>query len=156
MSNSLWHHGLQQICHEVIGLDAMILVVWMLSFKPAFSLSSFTFIKKLFSFSLLFAIRVVCISAYLRWLIFLSAILIPACASSSLAFHLMYSAYKLNTQGDYIQWRTPFPIRNQYVVPCLFLLLLVLHTGFAGGKVVWYSHLFKNIPQFVVIHSQRF
>ena len=40
------------ICHEEVGLDAMILVFWMLSFKPAFSLSSFTFIKKLFSSSL--------------------------------------------------------------------------------------------------------
>ena len=28
-------------CHEVMGLDAMILVFWMLSFKPTFSLSSF-------------------------------------------------------------------------------------------------------------------
>ena len=37
------------ICHEVIGLDAMILIFWMLSFKPTFSLSSFTFIKRLFS-----------------------------------------------------------------------------------------------------------
>ena len=35
------------ICHEVMGLDAMILVSWMLSFKPSFSLSSFTFIKRL-------------------------------------------------------------------------------------------------------------
>ena len=45
------------ICHEVMGLDAMILVFWMLSFKPTFSLSSFTFIKRLFSFSSLSAIR---------------------------------------------------------------------------------------------------
>ena len=30
------------ICHEVMGLDAMILLFWMLSFKPAFSLCSFT------------------------------------------------------------------------------------------------------------------
>ena len=37
------------ICHEVMKLDVMILVFWMLSFKPAFSLSSFTFMKKLFS-----------------------------------------------------------------------------------------------------------
>jgi len=37
-------------CHEVMGPDAMILVFWMLSFKPTFSLSSFTFIKRLFSF----------------------------------------------------------------------------------------------------------
>ena len=34
------------ICHEVMGLDAMILVFWMLSFKPNISLSSFTFIRK--------------------------------------------------------------------------------------------------------------
>ena len=39
------------ICHEVMGLDAMILVFWMLSFKPIFSLSSFTFIKRLQSCS---------------------------------------------------------------------------------------------------------
>ena len=37
------------IYHEVMGLDAMILVFWMLNFKPIFSLSSFTFIKKLFA-----------------------------------------------------------------------------------------------------------
>ena len=36
------------ICHEVMGLDAMIFVFRMLSFKPAFSLSSFTLIKRLF------------------------------------------------------------------------------------------------------------
>ena len=35
------------ICHEVMGPDAMILVFCMLSFKPTFSLSSFTFIKRL-------------------------------------------------------------------------------------------------------------
>ena len=81
----------QSICHEVMGPAAMILVFWMLSFKPAFSLSSFTFIKKLFSSSSLSAIRVVS-SAYLKLLIFLLAILIPACASSSLAFCMMYSA----------------------------------------------------------------
>ena len=67
------------ICHEVIGPNAMILVFWMLSFKPTFSLSSFTFIKRLFSSSSLSAIRVVS-SAYPRLLIIL-AILIPACAS---------------------------------------------------------------------------
>ena len=39
------------ISHEVMGPDAMILVFWMLSFKPPFSLSSFTFIKRLFSSS---------------------------------------------------------------------------------------------------------
>ena len=47
------------ICHEVMGPDAMILVFWMLNFQPAFTLSSLTFIKRLFSSSSLSAIRVV-------------------------------------------------------------------------------------------------
>ena len=70
------------VCHEVRELDAMILVFLILNFKLAFSLSSFNFIKRPFSFSLLSAIRVVS-SAYLKLLIFVPAILIPACASSS-------------------------------------------------------------------------
>ena len=41
------------ICYEVMGQDAMILVFWMLSFKPTFSRTSFTFIKRVFSSSLL-------------------------------------------------------------------------------------------------------
>ena len=85
------------IFHEVMGPDAMILLFWMLSFKPTFSLFFFTFIKRLFSPSSLSAIRVVS-SACLRLLIFLPAILLPACASSSPAFLMMYSAYKLNSR----------------------------------------------------------
>ena len=73
------------ICHEVMGPDAVILVFWMLSFKPTFSLSSFTCTKRLFRSSSLSAIRVVS-SEYLRLLIFLPAILIPPCASSSQHF----------------------------------------------------------------------
>ena len=62
-------------------------------------------------------IRVVS-SAYLKLFIFPPAILIPACASSSPAFLMMYSAYKLNKEGNNIQpWHTPFPIWNQSVVP---------------------------------------
>ena len=100
-----------------MGPDAMILVFWMLSFKLTFSLYSFTFIGRLFSPFLLSTIRVVS-SGYPRLLIFLLAILIPGCASSSLAFQMMYSAYKLNKQGDNIQpWHTPFLIWNQSVVP---------------------------------------
>ena len=91
------------ICHELMGPGAMIFVFWKLSYKPVCSLSSFTFIKSLFSSSLLSAIRVVS-SACLRLFIFLLAILIPACDSSSPAFCMMHSAaYKLNKQGDNIQ-----------------------------------------------------
>ena len=81
------------ICHEVMGLDAMILVFLILSYKLAFSLSSFTLIKRLFSSSLLSAVRMVS-SAYLRLLIFLPAILILAWDSSSPEFCMMYYVYK--------------------------------------------------------------
>ena len=94
------------ICHEMMGPDAMILVFWMLSSLLVFPLYSFTFIKRLFSSSSLSAIRVVSF-LYLRFLIFLPAILIQACYSSSPAFHMIYSAYKLNKQGYNIQsWCT--------------------------------------------------
>ena len=79
------------IHHEVMGPDALIFIFSILSFKPTFSLFSFIFIKRLFSSSSLSAIRVVP-STYLRLLIFLPAILIPACALNSQAFRMMYSA----------------------------------------------------------------
>ena len=81
------------------GLDAMILLFWMLSFKPTFSFSSFISIKRLFSSSLLSAKRVES-SVYLRLLIFLWEILIPAWASSSPAFQMVHYAFNLNKQGD--------------------------------------------------------
>ena len=81
------------------GPDAMILILWIF-LKLTFSVSSFTFIKRLFSSSLLPATRVVS-SAYLR-LVFLPTILIPSYESSNLAFCMMYSAYKLNKQGNTI------------------------------------------------------
>ena len=45
------------ICQDVMGPNAMMLVFWMLSFKSAFSLFSFTLIKCLFSSSSLSAIQ---------------------------------------------------------------------------------------------------
>ena len=87
----LWSYGTG--CHD--------LHFWMLSFKTAFSLSSFTFIKMLFSFSSLSAIRVVS-SVYLKLFIFPPVVLIPACASSSPAFLRMHPVYKLNEQAGSI------------------------------------------------------
>ena len=141
-----------------MGLDAMILGFWMLSLKPIFSCSSFTFIKRLFSSSL-FAIRAIS-SAYLRLLIFLPAILISACASSRPTFHMIQSACKLNKQGDNIQpWCTLFLIWNRKVCcsvssyNCCFLTCIQISQE--AGQVVWYSLPFKNFPQFVVIHTVK-
>ena len=84
-------------------------------------------------------------------------ILIPACDSSSPAFCMMYSAYKLNKQGDDIQpWHTPFPILYQSVGSiscsnCCFLTCIQLSQE--AGDIMWHSHILKNFPQFVVIHT---
>ena len=135
------------LCGRGRGWDDLWEWHWMLSFKPTFSLSSFTFIKRLFSSSWLSAKRVVS-SAYLRLLIFLPAILIPACASYNLAFCMMYSAYKLNKQGDNIQpwwW-------NQSVVLCPVLTVASWPAyRFLRRQVRWSGiPLFKNFLQFVV------
>ena len=122
VSNSFWPHGLQHArlpgpsptprscsnscplswwCHPTISSLSLP--------SPAFNLTQ---LQGLFQ----------CV--YLRLLIFLPAILIPACASSSPACLMMCSAYKLNKQGDNIQpWHTPFPIWNQSVVPCPVLTI---------------------------------
>ena len=100
----------KKICHSPIfpsylaqgdGTRFMIFILLMLSFKPALSHSSFTFIRRLFSFSSSSTIRLIS-SAYLSLLIFLLVILTPACDSSSPAFHTMGSTQKLNKQGDNI------------------------------------------------------
>ena len=90
---------------------------------------------------------VICISEVID----ISPSLIPACASSSPAFLMMHSAYKLNKQGDNIQpWRTPFPVWNQSVVPCpvltvaswpayRFLRRQVRWSGIPISLIIFYS-----------------
>ena len=155
----------KKICHSFPiclpwsdGTECQHSVFWTLSFKPAFSLSSFTFTKGLFSPSSLSATRVMS-PIYLR-LLFLSAILIPACASSSPAFHTIYSAYKLNKQSDSIQpWRTPFPIWKQFIVPCRALTVaswsayrfLKRWSGIPISLRIVHSLLLSTTVQFVAI-----
>ena len=106
-----------------MGLDDMILVFWMLNFKPAFSLSSFTFSKMFFSSSSLWHQRgIICVSEGVD--------ISPSNLESNLFFiqssishpARMYSPYKLNKQGGNIQPScTRFPILNQFKIPCKVL-----------------------------------
>ena len=81
---------------------------------------------------------------------FFLALLIPACALSSLTFLMMFFAYKLNNVGDNIEpWCTHFPIlNNPLLLICCFLSCL--QTSQETGQVV-----FKNFPQLVVIHTVK-
>ena len=82
----------------------------------------------------------------------------PACASSSSAFHMISSAYKLNKQGDNIQpWPTPFPIWNQSVISCHVLTVaswpayrfLKRRVRWSGIPISW------RIFQFVLIYTLK-
>ena len=129
---------------------------WVLS-QVFHSLLSPSFIKRLFSSSSLSTIRLVS-STYLRLLIFLPSILIPAWGSSSPEFCTMCSAYKLNKQGDNIQpWHNSFPdfepvYFSMFNCNCYFLTCIQVSQE--ADKVVWCSHLFKNFPVCCDPHSQ--
>ena len=150
-------HCSPSIYYAVMATDAMILVFWMLSFKPALSLSSFTSIKSFlmrFLFTFCHNRGVICISVnwYFSQQSWFQIVLRPASTSSSTSFHMMYSAYKLNKQGANIQpWCTPFPIWNQSIFPCCFLICTKVSQE--ADKTTWYSHLLKNFSQFAVIHT---
>ena len=95
-------------------------------------------------------------SAYLRLLIFLLAILISACASSSIAFCMMYSAYKLNSK---VTIYNLYVLLSYFEPVCRFMsssnccFLTCIQVSQKVDKVLWYSHLFKNFSQVVVIHT---
>ena len=77
---------------------------------------------------------------------------------SNAAFSMMYSAYKLNKQGDNTQpWRTPFPIWNQSIFPCPVLIVASWSAyRFLRRQVKWFGiPICLRIFQFVVIHTVK-
>ena len=136
-------------------MHSTILVFWMLSFKQAFSLSSFTLIKRLFSSSLLplewYYLHIWgcwCFSQQ-SWFQFVSH---PA-------WHFTWCTLrKLNKQGDNIQpCHTPFPILNQSTVQCPLLTV----TSWPAYRFLKNQVRCSGIPiplrifQFVVIHTGK-
>ena len=122
----------------------MIFVFRMLSFKPTFSLSSFTFIKRLFSSSLS-TIRVVS-SAYLRLLIFLPAILIPACASSSPTFLMKDIQMPSNFATSQGNSEGPFHLQNNPWTQ-LRTLLQPHHISHSPSAQFCFFHSFSRITK---------
>ena len=79
-------------------------------------------------------------SLYLRLFIFLLAILIPACESSSPAFPMMYSACKLNKPKQYTPLTYSFPDLEQSVVPYPVLTVAFWPTyRFLRRQVKWFG-----------------
>ena len=121
------------IGHDVMEPEAMILVFWMLSFKPAFSL----LFQKSSSRGSLILLHFLPLE-YVKFLIFLLVILTPGYASFSLAFCMMYSAYKLNKQGNNIHpLCILFPI-----FPCLVLTV----ASWPEYRFLWRQVRWSDIP----------
>ena len=89
------------ICHEVMVPDAMIFIFGKLNFKPGFhSILSLSSKDSLVPLHFYYKHGVIYISEVIN---ISPGSLDSNCASSSLAFCMMYSEYKLNKQGDNIQ-----------------------------------------------------
>ena len=56
---------------------------------------------------------------------------------------------------------TPFPVWKQSAVPCPVLtvgayrFLTCIQVSQEAGQVVWYSHLFQDFPQIIVIYTVK-
>ena len=138
-----------------MGPDAMIFFFcfFFLLLSQIFHSPSSPLIKRLYSSSLL-SVLIVVSSTYLTLLNFLLPILIPACNSSSLAFLMMCSEYRLSKQWQ----QTALSYSFLSLEPSSFstegsncYFLTCIQVSQETGKMVWYSHLFKNFPQLIMI-----
>ena len=146
------------ISHEVMGPGIMILIFWILSFKPTFSLSSFTFIKRLFSSVSAFCHKggIICISEVID--------ISPSNLDSSLCFiqpsilHVVLCIKVKQAGWQHTALMHSFP--NLEPVCCSMscsncCFLTCIQISKEVGQVVWYSHVFKNFPQFFMIHTVK-
>ena len=141
-------------CREVMGMDAMIFIFWMLSFKSAFSLSSFTFVKRLFTFC--HKGGVICISEVID--------ISPRNPDSSLCFiqsSILHDVLCIEVKQARIQYTAlTYSFLNLEPAHCSMsgsncCFLTCIQISQEAGQVVWYSHLLKNFPQFIVIHTVK-
>ena len=147
------------ICYEVLGPDAMILFLSFLTVEIQASFFTLPFHPPHDALWFLFTAIRVASSSYLRLLKFLPAILITALDSCSPAFHMMYSAYKLNKQDDiYIAISYSFPnfepVHHSISRSnCCFLTCKQVSQETC--MVIWSSHLFNNFPVYCDSCSQK-
>ena len=141
-----------------MGTDAMILIFWMLSFKPIFSFSSFTFIKRLFSSSSLSAKGWYHLHIWVYWFFsrqsWFQSVLPPAQRFSWCTLHRRYiSKVTIYSLGVLLfLFGTTLLFNAQF-----YLLLPDLHTGFSRDRSD--GLIFPSLSEFSTVycepHSQR-
>ena len=125
----------------------------MLNYKPTFSVSSFTIIKRLFSSSSLSAINVyhphIWGCWYFSWQSWFQLVIHPVQHFECWTLHISYiSRVTLCSLTYFFPNLEPVCRSN-----CCFLACIQVSQE--AGKVIRYSHFFKNFPQFVVIHRVK-
>ena len=142
------------ISYEVVGPGAIILVSWILSFKPAFSLSSFT-LKKPFSSSLLSSIWYhlhiwgCCYFSLHSWV---QLVTHPVQHFARCTLHISLISRETVYSLIIILWQFWTSPLFMSGFNCCFSTCIQVSQE--ASKVVWYSHFFKNFPQLVVIHTE--
>ena len=130
-------HFFPSIWHEVMGLDAKILVFWMVSFKPAFHSplphSSRSSLVPLYFLPLKGYYLQIWGCWYFSWQSWFQLVIHPA------SYFIWYILHILNKQGDNIQpFCTSLPILAQSVVPCLILTVVSWPTyRFLRRQIRW-------------------
>ena len=149
-----------------MGLDGMILVFWILSFKSAFSTLHFDFHQEWFLFIWFLIIWFLFIFCHKGGVSCISEAIDISLANldSSLCFiQLRISHFLLCIQVKYTDWQY-ITLRYSFLnlepvhgyMPCSNCCFLIcIQILQEAGKVVWYSHLLRNFPQFVVIPTAK-
>ena len=145
------------ICPEEMGTDAMILLFWMLSFRPAFSLSSFTFIKRLFSPLHFLPLKWYYLHIRGCWYFSQQSWFQLV---SHLPQHFVRGTLHVSKISRVTIYSLDVLFPNLEPVHCSmfsskYCFLTCIQVSQEAGNMAWYSHLFKNFPQFVVIHTVK-
>ena len=133
------------ICHEVMRPDAMILVFWMLSFMPAFSLSllptSRGSLVPLYFLSLEWYHLHIWSCWHFSWKAWFYLATNPAWHFTWCTLYIRLKKWGIANKQP---WQSPFPILNQLLVPCKVLIVASWPAyRFLRRQVRWSDILFS-------------
>ena len=135
-----------------MGPDAMIFIFWMLNFKPTFP-SPLSLSSRDFSSSSLSAKGWCHLHMwgywYFSWQSWFQLVIHPAWHFAGCTLHIS----EINRVTIYSFPNLEPVYCSMSGSNCCFLICLQMSQE--AGKVVWYSHLSKNFPQFDVIHTVK-
>ena len=153
MDREAWHAAVHRVAKsgtwlsywtEPMGQEDMILLYWMLRFKPAFLIPTFISAR---SSNYPFALchLHVWVYWYFSQKVWFQLVLHPVWHFAWYTLHVGWISGVTTRQP----WCTPLPILNTSIVPAWFCYFLAcIQVSQEPGNVVKNTHLFENCPQF--------